>query len=645
MSKSLSAFHDDPYGFCETNDIKILVKLARAADNAYYNTDEPILEDQEYDLLLELIKGRDPKNAYLNESGASVEKVDKVKIVLPYCLGSAFKPNAAEIEKFIIKFKKKYPGPYIVSEKLDGVSALLRINEKKGHQMMTKGNSKVGTDISNLIEGIIETETDIPMDIRGEIIMQDSTFQNNHASIKKNARNAVAGLVNSKTVDQRIVRDSDYVAYEIIKPWLPYDEQMVILEKVNGFVVMYEMVDDFDVKSLTQLYRKYIAQSAYECDGIIISHNNPAKRENVKYPGYMFAFKNMDDLETAIVTVREVIWQTSKDGYIKPVITFNPVELAGVDIKRVTSHNAKYIYDNNLGPGAQIELVRSGGVIPYIKRIVKSALEPQMPKVDYTWNFTEVDIITTEYSEEQKIKELTKFFTGIGIENLASKNTQKLIDANIDTIPKVVRVTKRQLSNVVGFKTKMVDKIFNNIHEKVDQMSLPMFMVASNIFGHGFGKRLMNKVFKHYPDIFFKYIELNESEFYDCLMEIDGFAEERSRQFQISMEILLNTIDQLPQNIQDLLVFTSCVVEEDGSEDERFLGKKFVFSGERNKDWERTILLKGGEISTSVSKNTYAVVTTQDVIDQTSNKKIKEAIAVGCRILNHEDFYNEFIAE
>lgn len=645
MSKSLNAFLDDPYGFCEISDIKILVKLGKLADNAYYNDDEPIMGDQEYDLLLELIRSKDPNHAYLKETGASTEKVEKVKIKLPYCLGSAFKPNAANVEKFIVKFKKKYPGPYIVSEKLDGVSALHRINKiKKKNQLMTKGDSNVGTDICNLLQ-IIEAKTDVPMDVRGELIMQDCTFHNNHASTKKNARNAIAGLVNSKTVDQSIMNDADFVAYEIIKPWMPFDQQMKTLAKMNNFVVFHELIDDFDLELLKRLYAKYIEQSMYECDGIIIAQNSPAKRENVKYPGYMFAFKNMDDLETAIVTVTDVIWQTSKDGYIKPVITFDPVSLAGVEIKRVTSHNAKYIYDNNLGPKAQIELVRSGGVIPYIKKIIKGAREPMMPDIDYVWNLSEVDIITTEYSEEQKIKELTKFFSGIGVEHLAGKNTKKLIDANIDTIPKIVRVTKRQLTNVAGFKTTMVNKIYDSIHEKVGEMSLPMFMVASNIFGHGFGKRLMNKVFKKYPDIFLKYIELNEDNFYNCLMEIDAFAEERSVQFQISMEILLDMIDQLPESIQDNLIFNGYTQEEGDDEDERFLGNKFVFSGERNKEWEKIILLKGGEVTTSVSKNTYAVITTQDVIDQGTNKKVKDAIKLECRLLNHDDFRNEFIDE
>ena len=643
MSRLINKYLDDPYLFEKNNEVKTLVQIAKYADKMYYNSETPVLSDQEYDLLRELIFNKDPKNKYLLETGTSVEKVEKVKITLPYVLGSMFKPTATKVEKFIETFKIKFPGPYLISEKLDGVSALLRIQNKSKHELMTKGNSIIGTNISNLIPGLIKTKTNISMDIRGEIIMDKKTFLINHSKSRSDSRSTVAGLVNSKTVSQSVLKDSQFVAYEILKPWLPFDQQMNILKKLNGSVVKSILIENFDLDFLKTTFKNFVRDSDYECDGIIITQNSPLKRDNSKYPKYAFAFKNMDDLESKIIKIKNIVWQISKDGLIKPVIKFDPIQLAGVNIKSVTSHNAKYIFDNNLGPGAQIEIVRSGGVIPYVKRIVKQASEPQMPTIDYDWNFTEVDIITTEYSSEQKLKELVKFFKGIGVENLAMSNTKKIIDANIDTIPKIIKVTKRQLTTVAQFKTKMVNKIFNSITEKISEMTLPMFMVASNIFGHGFGKRLMTKVFNTYPNIFFKYIELNENDFFELLMDIDGFAEERSRQFQESMEILLNVIGQLPQNVQDNLIFT--IYHSVNEEDDRFSGNKFVFSGKRNIEWEKIITNKGGEVLTSVSKNTFAVITTQDVIDQDTNNKIILAKKYGCRLLNHEEFQNEFINE
>ena len=106
----------EPYLFAENNNISVLVDLATKADKAYYNTDKPILTDKQYDLLKEFITIDDPDNLYLTVTGASVS--NKVKVNIPHHLGSMDKPMANDLEKFIIKFKTKFPGPYMISSKL-----------------------------------------------------------------------------------------------------------------------------------------------------------------------------------------------------------------------------------------------------------------------------------------------------------------------------------------------------------------------------------------------------------------------------------------------------------------------------------------------------------------------------------------------
>ena len=149
------------------------------------------------------------------------------------------------------------------------------------------------------------------------------------------------------------------------------------------------------------------AESEYECDGIIIAYNTPNERVPIGNPDYAFAFKNVAELETAIVTVKQVEWNVSKDGYLKPILILEPIKLSGVMIKRVTAFNAKYIVENKIGPNTQIKLVRSGDVIPHILEIIKSSKEPQMPTdIEYEWNDSNVDIIAKNNSVEQKPKKI-----------------------------------------------------------------------------------------------------------------------------------------------------------------------------------------------------------------------------------------------
>ena len=630
----VNKFLENPY----EQNIQNLVKLGKMADNAYYNSDEPILTDLQYDLLRNIIKKKDPSNKYVHSTGA---KVTKKKIKLPYVLGSAKKPGAKEIEKFLEKFTKKYPPPYIISEKLDGVSALFQ-NDK--NLLMTKGDSEIGTDISNLIPYLVDHSANKKCDIRGEIIISKSKFEK-YQKIKKNGRNMVTGLIGAKVLSDELY-DCDFVTYEILNPWIPFDKQMELLAKMGYKTVKYELTNDISVENLLKYYRHFVNSSKYECDGIIVSANSPLKRDNIQYPDYMFAFKSLDDLQSVNVTVKKVLWQISKDGYIKPVISFDPVLLNGVEIKRVTSYNAKYIYDNSVGPGTTFELVRSGGVIPYIKRFIKTSKKPQMPDdISWTWNISGVDIITEQYTEEQQVRELAKFFSEIGVDNLAKQNVKKLINAKINTIPKIIKITKKQLLTVENFKEKMVDKIYKDIHDKIEKVSLPEFMVATNIFGHGFGKRLLNNIFNQHPDIIFKYIEMKDEDFKTLLLNVENFGEERTNQFIDSMKPFLELFEQLPDKLQDrLITFTPISTKEVAKEtNNKFLNKTFVFSGIRNKEWEQLIESSGGKIGTSVSSKTFAVISTIEEIEKGMNSKIVLAKSLStCNLWSLEQF-NDFL--
>ena len=624
----LKAFLLDPDSF---DDVSVLVKIAKEADKAYYNTTKPKMTDKQYDLLREKIKHLDPDNKYLTSVGSSV--TEKVKVKLPYHLGSMDKPNASEIDKFIKSFKTKFPGPYMISAKLDGVSALLGIKNKK-ITLYTRGDGTNGTDITNLSSLTLPSDLDTSIDyyIRGELIMSKDNFKK-YSKNKANARNTVSGVVNAKTIRENEANDTTFVGYEVLYPWQPFDQQLDIINNLGIEVVENEFVDDFNREVLIEKYRSYTTNSPYECDGIIISFNSPVKRNISGNPKYSFAFKNLDDLETKEATVIEVLWQVSKDGYINPVLSIEPITLGGVTISRATAFNAKYIYDNNLGPKAKIEMVRSGGVIPYIKRVIKGAREPQMPDLDYEWNSTEVDIITTEYSTEQKVRELEKFFKELKIKHVALKTIEKFVENNIDTIPTIMSITKKDLSKLEGFKDTMINKIYDNIHQRMETITMPELMVASNIFGHGLGPKMLNKIYNSHPDIIEKYMTLDEESFRDLILSLEGFAVDRTEIFLNNIQDFVNMLDQIPNNIKDRIMS----IEVKDVTDE-LTGKKFVFTGFRNKEWEKLIIDKGGEVTSSVSSKTYAVVADQSDIDEATNAKIKKAISLNITIMNKEEF-------
>ena len=85
-----------------------------------------------------------------------------------------FKPSDGQIENW----KKKYKGPYIISDKLDGVSGLFMIKngEKK---LFTRGDGTYGTNISSFIPFFEELNQDFNSNfsIRGEFIISKENFK------------------------------------------------------------------------------------------------------------------------------------------------------------------------------------------------------------------------------------------------------------------------------------------------------------------------------------------------------------------------------------------------------------------------------------------------------------------------------------
>ena len=645
---TLERFLKDPYEFIEIASIKDLIDIAKQADDAYYNNDDPIMEDDEYDLIIDRIKQLDKTNAYLvKPAHQQIQKViSKNKVSLPYTMGSMNKVKPDNID-FINNFKNKYKDNWVISDKLDGVSALLVIdNVAKQYNLYTRGNGTIGTDITNLLDIInikFNKTIKTKLVVRGELIMSKQKFKK-YADTMANARNMVSGIVNAKTIDTTRAKDIDFVAYEVVEPWLSYTDQFSLLSKHKISTVHHTQTKDISVPNLCKLLKERKAESEYECDGIIIAYNTPSERVPLGNPDYAFAFKNVAELETAIVTVKQVEWNVSKDGYLKPILILEPIKLSGVMIKRVTAFNAKYIVDNSIGAGTKIKLVRSGDVIPHILEVVKKSKTPDMPEDanSYEWNESNVDIIVKNDSIEQKIKELSFFCSKLDIKNVGEGVIAKMIEVEIDSIPKILSVTKADLSEVENFKDKMVDKVYDAIHNKAKEMTLIEFMAASNAFGHGMGERKIKKILEVHPDIIYLYIETDKSKLIDMIKKIDGFDTITATQFITKMSVFLKILHKIPLQIQNRLLFDTSGAEKP-KKNVKQLSAKIVFSGFRNKEWEKVIEEKGGEITTSVSKNTTILVTTKEDIDNGTNAKLLKAKDLGIKILSKEQFEKDYI--
>ena len=131
--------------------------------------------------------------------------------------------------------------------------------------------------------------------VRGEIIIAKETFDKKYAKKFSNPRNFVAGVVNKKTVDADVLKDLDFVPYELIHPEMKPSEQLKFLDTLwttpnTPQTVAYEVKDEISNELLSKLLLDWRKAYKYEIDGVIVVNDKIYPRPT-KNPEYAFAFK------------------------------------------------------------------------------------------------------------------------------------------------------------------------------------------------------------------------------------------------------------------------------------------------------------------------------------------------------------------
>jgi NAD-dependent DNA ligase len=634
----IDKINKNPFEEIDKLTINELENIIMVANDKYYNTSQPIVSDEIFDILVDFLKEKAPKSIVLKQIGAKVKTKNKVK--LDYWLGSMdkIKPNTKDLENW----KKKYNGPYYLSDKLDGISALLIYRTNKKINLYTRGTASEGTDITPLLKyfnipswddingHLRASKEDIVLALRGEIIMSKNKFQNNWSDTMKNARNAVAGLVNSKTINPKMGIDTELILYEVVDPILKIKDQFNNIQKLNFKCVNYKKLDDISDEILSEYLKERRAESEYIIDGIIITNNDIHERNTNKNPEYAFAFKDILEDQKGISKVISVEWSISKDGYIKPVIIIEKILIAGVDIQRVTGNNAKFIVDNKIGIGAVLEIIRSGDVIPKVNKVVKVAKKISLPEGKWHWNETEVDIICDDLdTDDVLIKNIYHFFKTLDTKGLGEKVVAKLVDGGLDTIKKILQATKEDILKCDGFKEKSSLNLINSIKDAITFIPLSKIMHASNLLGYSIGVTKSKIILEAYPDFIDN--KWSKKEFIDNLNELDGFDTKTSTMVATNFKDFLKFYN----SIKDLITIEK-PKEKKIIKNNKYKDKIFVFSGFRSEELKKKLEEVGAIVKDTIGKTTdYLVVKDKDAI----TSKITKAIELGITILNINEVF------
>ncbi len=604
-----------------------LATILRELNDAYYN-EQPLLTDNEYDIVKEYIEHKYPSNQVLQDVGAPVEK-NKVK--LPYEMWSMdkIKPDTNALTNWMAK----YSGPYILSCKLDGVSGLYT-TENKEPKLYTRGNGKIGQDISHLIPYLRLPKTKNIV-IRGEFIIPKGVFLFKYKTTFANPRNMVSGIVNQKSITDA-VKDMNFVAYEVIKPELKPSAQMDFLKTLDVEGVFYKIESKLSNEILSDTLINLRSNYRYEIDGIIVTDDKLHNRQSGN-PEYAFAFKMVLSDQVAEAKVVDVIWTPSKDGYLKPRVRIEPLQLGGVQIEYATGFNGSFIENNKIGVGALIELIRSGDVIPYIRKVVIPAEQAKMPAVPYKWNDTHVDIMLEDIGSDETVleKNITGFFRGIGVEGLSSGNVSRIIKAGYDTVPKIIKMTVDDFLKVDGFKIKTATKLYTGIQEKIQTAPLIKLMSGSNTFGRGFSEKKIELILDSYPDVLLS--SLSPSEKIKKVSAIKGMATKTSETF---VQHIPDFMRFMRDSNLEHRINVSPLVKANYDTNHPLYGKSVVMTGFRDAELIELLKNVGAKLGSSISKNTFVVLVKD--LDQDTGKAL-EAKQLGIPIMTKDDFTNKYM--
>jgi len=394
-------------------------------------------------------------------------------------------------------------------------------------------------------------------------------------------------------------------------------EQLKLLGTLGFELPGYSVHKGRDINDtlLTQLLEQAKANSPYALDGIVLDVDTRAMRSQLAprggsslNPVHAKKFKINGGDNRAIAKVVAVHWNISKLGYLKPRIQIEPVELVGVTVTYATGFNAKFIRDSGIGPGAEVQITRSGDVIPFIEAVI-TPVTPALPTEDQYgemyWTEGDVDLVLTADTDEAKLRRLIDMFVGIDVPHLRRGNMEKLFEAGYRTAESIILAKEAELKAIIGESAG--NKIFEGIALKLN--SIPMWKLAgsSQMFGRGIGRRKLKKL----ADAHGEFLDLTVSE----IAGTDGFD---TKTAQV-------VVDGMPRFKEFLAAIDGyyVILQETKIVGGDLADIAVCFTGVRDKPLEAKIEARGGKIASGVNAKTTHVVTKDP--NSGSSKMVKAA--------------------
>jgi len=603
-----------------------LIEKYLAAKDAYY-AGAPLIDDATFDALEREIAKTAPE--LLLQIGAP-ERGGKVPLPAP--MGSL---NQIFTQDEFSRWASKYPKTTIavLTEKIDGNAALLQYRNGLLMSSFSRGNGTLGANNlrhTRLMASIPQTlGNSFTGLIRGELAIEKADWEEvrelattHSGKDYANARNFTAGFLNGKTGVKDLYKYFKFVAFEIIGTDLSKQQMLGALSAV-GFTVpaTYAVaLNKLTFEECRKVCDKMVTGSKFEADGVVLDIDAAENRDKEVDPDDLnpsHAVKIKPEAGTATTTVTHVEWNASKDGLLKPTVHFEPVQLVGVTIRKASGYNAKYVFDNGIGPGAVVAISRRGDVIPRVEEVIVAA-EVEMPE-HAVWGNTEVDLYTTDNSHQDAINMqiLEHFFDKMQVDHVGAGNIAKLYEAGITTPIEAISAQGDVYKTAVGSNGV---KAYEDLHRKLKLLTPARLFAALGSFGRGMGERKLTALFAVIP---YEQIISGQVAAGD-IATVDGFEAKSARK-------ILEGVDDARTQYAEIKQYIAFMMPKAKPVDGTLSGQVFCPTGVRfTPDIVEKITSQGGEVTDTFGSK----VTTLVAKDPNSgSSKIQKALDKGVKVI------------
>ena len=660
-------------------EYKKKIKLIINYNKNYYDASKPLVSDKVYDDLKKSILNLESKHSFLNSKNSPSKIVGfkpsknfqkKAHRVSMLSLANAFgREDLINFEKRILNFLSKninFNLSYSTEPKIDGISASLIYKNGEFKTGLSRGDGKEGEDITvNLatIENIPKKikSKDFPeeIDIRGEVFIQNSDFENLKEKFA-NPRNAASGSLRQKNPDDTKKIPLKFIAYTFgYEKGLKIKNQIDFLGKLNDWGFKTNPLNKLitGVDNLLINYNnieKNRTKIDFDIDGIVYKINDFELQKRLgnvaNAPRWAIAHKFASN--KAISKILNIEIQIGRTGALTPVAKIKPVNIGGVIVSNATLHNEDEIDRKDIRMGDLATIERAGDVIPHILSVDKTKRDNKSLKFIFpkkcpscgSKTIKEFNNVTKRkdavrrcasegYKCEKIAIEKIKHFVSkdaFNIDGFGKKIVENFWKLNLIKLPQdIFRLDFKKIEKLEGWGKQSMENLKYSINQR-KSISLERLIYSLGIRHIGIeNAKILSKYFKSFS----RFISFSNKQSLNDILNIDGIGETQLKSVNnfFNNEVNLNILEEL-QKV--LIIRNATNIDKNGLLKE----KTFMVTGKLNgiSRAEAKSLIEensGTSVSTVSKKLNYLIIG-----EKPTKRKVDMAKELEITILNQSQF-------